>query len=607
MRVILLTSAIVLSLMCSAYIILEYFSYRNALKNNIYTLGEVIASNSSAALAFLSVKDANEILSALSAEKNIVAAALYDIDGKIFAKYPETLKDSEFPAAPFKTNEYVYEKGFLVGFQPVHQNENKLGSLYIKSDLKAMYSQLEKFALIGISLIIASLFVAFFLSRWLQKSISNPILSLEQTAKKISTENDYSVRANKLADDEMGALADAFNQMLSQIQIKNAEITAFNQKLEGMVSERTLDLQQQKEFVETIINASIDVIAVFDQDLNYIMLNKNPEGYSHHDRSYFLGKNMLEIFPQLLGSQTHKDLMRALKGEIIRNAHYRSPGSDRIFESYYVPVKDNSGKIYGVLTINHDITQIVESAESLESLNSELLKSNRDLEQFAYVASHDLQEPLRKIQTFAQLMGTSLLEPQKLEHYLNKINQSAFRMQQLIQDVLNFSRISNSQEAFVDTNLNEIIAILESDFELLFREKGAVMRHEPLPTLKAIPLQVTQLFANLISNSLKYSVQAPDIRITCEQMSTEEIKIHPRLNNFTSYKKIRFTDNGIGFESKFSEQIFNIFQRLHGKQTYSGTGIGLALCKKIVENHHGVIYAEGEPDKGATFTIILPG
>jgi signal transduction histidine kinase len=180
-------------------------------------------------------------------------------------------------------------------------------------------------------------------------------------------------------------------------------------------------------------------------------------------------------------------------------------------------------------------------------------------------------------------------------------------MQNLIRDVLSFSRLSRTEEAFAPTDLNVIMENIKSDFELIIREKHAMINYPVLPVIRGIPLQLFQLFSNLISNSLKYSDKDPVINISFEKPSAAEIQNYPKLNPDFSYLSFIFSDNGIGFEQEYSERIFNVFQRLHGKQTYTGTGIGLAICKKIVENHEGIIFATGEPKKGATFTVILPG
>jgi PAS domain S-box-containing protein len=605
MSVILITSALVLTLMCAAYIILEYYSFRDTLKRDTIVLGDIIASNVSGAVAFQSQNDANEILNALRAEPHVVAACIYDMQGKIFASYPTNLARASFPERPGQEG-YKFEGKFLEGFKSIRQKDQQLGILYIKSDLEAMYEQLRKYVLIGLVLISGSMLVAVAISKILQKSISEPILALEQKAKVVSEKRDYSVRAEKYSNDEVGALTDAFNIMLTEIQYQNQEITTFNQNLEKKVIERTAALQEQKDFVETIINSSIDLIAVFDREMNYIMLNKRADDFYPLKRTEMIGKNLLELFPQLRDSEMVRDINLALEGEIVYNKNYHSQITGRTFENYYIPLQNQENEVYGILTIGHDITSLTEAKDKLEKLNAELVKSNRDLEQFAYIASHDLQEPLRKIQTFAQLMQEYFNDPEQLKHYHQKIKQAASRMQQLIKDVLNFSRIANSEDAFVKTDLNEILDNLKTDFELILRDKNAEIISEPLPVIDGIPLQLTQLFSNLISNSLKYNEKKPRIIIKSSLLNQEQLKNYPQLQEEPCYLRIDFQDNGIGFEQEFSEQIFNIFQRLHGKNTYSGTGIGLALCKKIVENHHGVIYANSTPGEGSVFTIILP-
>jgi PAS domain S-box-containing protein len=249
---------------------------------------------------------------------------------------------------------------------------------------------------------------------------------------------------------------------------------------------------------------------------------------------------------------------------------------------------------------------VLERTSELMTSNSALERSNHELEQFAYIASHDLQEPLRKIQTFADMVKEHLDDSELTEKYFNKIYASATRMSRLINDVLNYSRLTKTGEQFVTTDLNKILKDVLSDFELLIEQKAAVINHSDLPAIKGIPLQIHQLFSNLISNSLKFSEVKPQITITARTISREEVHAYPRLDKDKAYIELVFQDNGIGFEQQHAEQIFIIFQRLNNLRNYSGTGIGLALCKKIVDHHDGMITAKSEPGQGATFTIILP-
>lgn len=197
-------------------------------------------------------------------------------------------------------------------------------------------------------------------------------------------------------------------------------------------------------------------------------------------------------------------------------------------------------------------------------------------------------------------------ESEIAEKYFDKINSSAKRMSTLINDVLNYSRLTKTGENFLYTDLNTVLKNVLSDYELLIEQKQAVINYNELPAIKGIPLQLHQLFSNLISNSLKFSVNKPQITITSKMLSPKEVEEYDHLEKDNKYIQLVFADNGIGFEQQYAEQIFIIFQRLNNQNRYSGTGIGLALCKKIVDHHDGIITAESELGKGATFTIILP-
>jgi len=181
-------------------------------------------------------------------------------------------------------------------------------------------------------------------------------------------------------------------------------------------------------------------------------------------------------------------------------------------------------------------------------------------------------------------------------------------MSKLINDVLNYSRLTKTGEQFLQTDLNKVMKDVLSDFELLIEQKQAVITFTDLPVIKGIPLQLHQLFSNLISNSLKFlnPNKKPIIIIEAKEPNSEELKKLPLYDNSKRYVSIHFIDNGIGFDENYAEKIFVIFQRLHGKDVYEGTGIGLAICKKIVEKYGGVIFANSNPGHGANFTVILP-
>lgn len=259
------------------------------------------------------------------------------------------------------------------------------------------------------------------------------------------------------------------------------------------------------------------------------------------------------------------------------------------------------------IRMSNERNKITEELErKVEQRTQELVNANRELESFNYVASHDLQEPLRKIQTFIHLIERNNFDSELSKGYFQKIYTSAQRMGELIQSVLSYSRLSKNGEALQQVDLNKVMDDIGVDFELAIQEKQAVLLAENLPIVGANLLQMNQLFSNLISNSLKFSAAAPEIRITGSRQTGREIPLAPSELAERSYHHICVRDNGIGFEPEFSEKIFALFQRLHRRNEYAGTGIGLSIVKKIVEQHEGFISAESRPGEGATFHIWLP-
>jgi two-component system CheB/CheR fusion protein len=254
--------------------------------------------------------------------------------------------------------------------------------------------------------------------------------------------------------------------------------------------------------------------------------------------------------------------------------------------------------------------KVKERTADLQISNEELYQTNRQLDQFAYVASHDLQEPLRKIITFSNRLRDKHIDELSTDvrAYIAKIESSSLRMSTLIRDLLHYSRLLEHEKLFVKTDLNEILKNTLNDFELLVDEKKAKINFEELPTIEAIPLQMTQLFYNLLSNALKFTRAdvKPVINITSRLLSENEIQKYPAFSPLTSYVEIVIKDNGIGFEQQYSKQIFTIFQRLQSKEAFNGNGIGLALVTKIIENHHGEVFAKAKESRGAAFHVILP-
>jgi signal transduction histidine kinase len=250
--------------------------------------------------------------------------------------------------------------------------------------------------------------------------------------------------------------------------------------------------------------------------------------------------------------------------------------------------------------------KVEERTRELREMNKALETSNAELQQYAFLASHDLQEPLRKITTFSRIVWDKFLADRPgAEEYLAKIISSSERMRKLINDLLNYSRLSNDA-LFVSTDLNDLVKDVETDLELSIKEKGARLEVGPLPKADVIPGQMRQVFQNLLSNALKFSRQdiPPVIEIWAERVA--EMKLDSTPESDGPFVRIYIRDNGIGFNEIYLDRIFTIFQRLHSRHEYEGTGIGLALVKKIVDRHNGVLGAQSAEGAGSTFTLVLP-
>ena len=258
-------------------------------------------------------------------------------------------------------------------------------------------------------------------------------------------------------------------------------------------------------------------------------------------------------------------------------------------------------ELIGFSKVTRDFTDKKLTEEMLKQYTEKLERNNAELEQFAYVASHDLKEPLRKIITFGSLLeGNSkdMLDEKSLD-YIARMQNSAARMMSLIEDLLVFSRVNRPTEGFELVDLNRTVNRVLSDLEVMIQAKNARIEVGDLPAVNGRKTQLGQLFQNLVSNAVKFNDKPePLVSIKAENATDPETG--------TKITRIEVEDNGIGFENIYSNRIFEIFQRLHGKAEYPGTGIGLSICKKIVEAHGGTIHGEGHLNKGATFTVILP-
>lgn len=463
-RLILLTTSAVLILTCSAYSVYEFLTFRQTTINELTTLGKIISANSTAALAFQDEKAAEEILSAVAADPRIVAASLYNADGQLFTHYPKNSVPHLFSGKEDQRG-YYRENFYLIGYEPVLRDNRQLGTLFLRCDMGPLYERFLLYVVIAIIVAGVSLFAVYMVSMILQRQIIRPIRELASTAQTISTEEDYSARAVKAGNDEIGLLTDAFNQMLDRIEEQTKEITSLNQSLEQRIKERT----------------------------------------------------------------------------------------------------------------------------------QELLAANRELEAFSYSVSHDLRAPLRSIHGYMNIFSEDYLDQLDDEgkRLVNICIQNARRMGQLIDDLLAFSRLGRTSLRMTLLPMHDIVKSVLDEQGLLDRKPNIAVKLHHLPAALADRVTIKQVWYNLIANALKYSMKKSHITIEIGAKDEEEDIVY--------FVK----DNGAGFDMKYYDKLFGVFQRLHSQEEFEGTGVGLAIVQRIIARHGGELWAAGEEGKGATFYFSL--
>jgi signal transduction histidine kinase len=483
--IIMLVAGGALLLAGAALILADQWRFRADMKQDLATLAEIIARNSTAAVEFQDRNDAGETLDALAAKPPIVAAGIYLEDGSLLKGYHRAGGQARPPSRPGPDGT-VFGAGSLTLFSKIVRDGRRIGTVYLESDLSEMTARLRLQTMTVTAVFLASGFAALLFSSVLQRAISRPILHLSETARAVSERRDYAIRAEKQGADEIGQLVDAFNQMLEQIQVRDSELLRAKEDLEKRVQERTVELRQE-------------------------------------------------------------------------------------------------------------LAERRRAERELAERNAELHRSNQDLDDFAYIASHDLKEPLRGIHNFSVFLLEDYGErfDDEGRSKLETLTRLSRRMEVLIDSLLHFSRLGRVDLAIDDVDLNEVAAEVIDSLAIHLRENGVEVRlPRPLPVVRCDRVRVRELLYNLVVNAAKYN-DKPEKHIEIGSVGEAPPALYVR-------------DNGIGIQAKHFDSIFRIFKRLHGRDKFGGgTGAGLTIVKKIVERHNGRIWVESTYGEGTTVYFTL--
>lgn len=356
-------------------------------------------------------------------------------------------------------------------------------------------------------------------------------------------------------------------------------------------------LRESEQRLQSILDNSTAVIFVKDTQGRYIMINHRYQALFKIDKNEIKGKTDYDIFPKEIADVFQTNDRKVMAAGVALESEELAPQDDGLhtYLSIKFPLFDQGGKIYAVCGMSTDITDRKAFEVELQQQKQELARSNAELQQFAYVASHDLQEPLRMITSYLELLERRYKGQldAKADQFITYAMDGAVRMQTLIHDLLNYSRVGTRGTSFEQVDCAIIVKNALRNLQVAIAESKAKITHGPLPHLTADAVQLTQLFQNLISNAIKFRREdPPQIQIKVKQLNGEWL--------------FSVQDNGIGIEAEYTERIFVIFQRLHSRMDYPGTGMGLAICKKIVERHGGNLWVESKPNEGSTFYFTLP-
>lgn len=599
------TSIAVLLVACASFVTYEMLSYRRSLARELTTRARIIAANSTAALAFQNDRDAVEVLSAFRNDPHIVAASLYDVDGRLFARYPEEANVSLFPSAPGGAG-HRFNRRHCTVFLPVEYGGRRLGTVYLQSDLGAMHEALRLHVVVAFVVVACALCLAFGLSTWLRKRIANPILSLAATAREVTERRDYALRAAAASDDEIGLLTASFNDMLGEIQERDASL---RRDIDAR-RQAELALRESEERYRLLVGVLTSVVWATDASGRFVAPQVSWSSYTRQAWGGQRGMGWLAM----IRAEDRKRLEALFQGggrgdavhELEVGLWHAASQEHRWCVARALPLRAPEGSIrewVGTMTDVHDRRL---ADEEIRRLNTELEQrvrlrtaqleaANKELEAFSYSVSHDLRTPLRGIDGFSRALLEDYAEVlgDKGREYIERTCAGAQRMAQLIDDLLNLSRLNRSEMAVESVDLSARATAILDELAGSQPDRRVDARVEEGMVVSGDSRLLHIALENLLRNAWKFT----------RRRSAAMIEVGRSQKDGQTIFFVR--DNGAGFDMAYSAKLFGAFQRLHGVADFEGTGVGLATVQRIIDRHGGRIWAEAEVEKGATFYFTL--
>jgi two-component system, sensor histidine kinase and response regulator len=591
--IVMLTCAVALLVATLMFTIYDRVSFNHSNADDLIATAEMIGENSTAALTFNDPRSAQEILRALRVKRHIVFACIYDETGQVLATYKRGPEQADFSPPALRPAGSWIVGGRKLLFRPILLKGEPIGTIYLEEDLGELGDRSAHFLDIALLVLASALAIAYFLSSRLQSVVSSPIRDLAETALSVSAHEDYSIRATKRSDDEVGFLFDQFNGMLARIQQRDSALQQAHDQLERRVAERTA-------YLTALIENSPLAIMVLDAGQRVQLCNPAFEGLFQYSRQEVVGRPV----EGLLADGELLVEARKIASETFGGTHVtkvtrrrRKDGSLVDVELHGAPLCVN-GEVLGTLSIYQDISVRKHAEQAMRRAKEEAEASSRAKSEFLANMSHEIRTPMNGILGMTELVLDTQLDREQRE-YLDMAKSSAESLLSLINDILDYSKIQAGkfEIAEVEFSLGDSVGDAMKTLSLRAHQKGLELAYDIQPELPDAlvgdPGRLRQVVVNLVGNAIKFT-EAGEVIVYVreESRTTDHIELH-----FT------VQDTGIGIPAEKQAVIFEAFAQADGSmtRTYGGTGLGLTISSRLVSLMHGRIWVESDLGKGSRF------